>query len=186
MQVTIYDPTRGDNARKSKTTTAESSSATMILGDLIKYNFRDEDITNWSKQGKVEAGFCFKQALGETFFHGLDLLNSLEGEKSRLQSSLNSATNSRDYYKRLLDGVEKKIEDDRLLHKRALKSIQDDLDKSKADAKAASEAQTKEIEMLKSENEKLQGEKDLELSQAYFAGFAAYLWNFLAIDPDYD
>lgn len=79
QQVTIVDFFRCENAKKSKTTPNGSSSAAIILGDLIKDNFRDEDISNWSKSGKVEAGFCFKQPLGEKFFHGLDLLNSLGG-----------------------------------------------------------------------------------------------------------
>lgn len=99
---------------------------------------------------------------------------------------MNSAKNSRDYYKGLLDEVEKKVEDEHLLHENALKSIQNNLDKSKAYAKALSEAHEKEIERLKAENERLQGDKDLELSHAYSAGFAAYLQNFLATNPDYD
>lgn len=39
---------------------------------------------------------------------------------------------------------------------------------------------------MKAEIEKLQGEKDKELSDAYSDGFAAYLKNFLVADPDYD
>lgn len=116
-QVTILDPSRGDNSKKSKAAVSESSSAVMILGDLVKDNFKDEDVSGWMKRGKVEAGFCFKQALGETFFHGLDLLNSLEGENSRLQASLTNATNSHDYYKGLVEGAEKTVEDERLVHK---------------------------------------------------------------------
>lgn len=48
------------------------------------------------------------------------------------------------------------------------------------------EAQEREIARLKSENDRIQGEKDVELSQAFSAGFAAYLENFLAGDPEYD
>lgn len=46
VQVTIANPNKGDNFKRSKTATTESSSAAIILDDLIKDNFRDEDITN--------------------------------------------------------------------------------------------------------------------------------------------
>lgn len=135
--------------KRKKTTTADTSSATIILGNLIKDNFRNEDVSNWSKRGKVEDGFCFKQTLGERFFHGLDQLNSLEGENSGLQSSVTSTTISRDYYKGLVDGAEKKVEDERQSHKSALKALQDDLTKVKVNAKATGEAQQMEIDRLK-------------------------------------
>lgn len=140
QKVTINDSSKGENAKKSKTAPDEASSAAMVFGDLIKDNFRDKDITNWSNRGKVEAGFCFKQALGETFFHGIDHLNFLEGENSKLQSSLNSATISCDYYKGLLDGAEKKIEDMKTYYELDLKKIKGDADKEKAEAKVSSEA----------------------------------------------
>lgn len=97
-QVTITDAANGDANKKGKTsTTGSPSAASIIFGDLAKDNFKDEDVTNWSKRSKVKAGFCFKQALEKSFFHGLDLLNSPEGKKFRIQSSLISATNSHDY-----------------------------------------------------------------------------------------
>lgn len=89
------------------------------------------------------------------FFHGLDLLNSLESENSKLQSSLTNAISSRDYYKGLVDGTEKTIEDECLRHGTALKDAQDELTKVKGEAKATDEAQQKEIVMLKSEIERL-------------------------------
>lgn len=85
-----------------------------------------------------------------------------------------------------MDDAKKKVEDEHLLDKNALKAVQDDLTKVKADAKAVSEAQKKEIKRLKAKIEKLEGEKDKKLSNAYSTGFAAYLQNFLAGDPDSD
>lgn len=81
------------------------SAASLIMGDLAKDNFKDEDIVSWSKKGKVESRFCFKQALGETFFHGLDLINSIEDENFKIQQSLNNAKSSSDYYKGMLNGA---------------------------------------------------------------------------------
>lgn len=101
-----------------------------------------------AKKGKAEACFCFKQALGETFFHGLNLLNSLESENSRLQQSLNNAKSSSEYYKSMLDDAEKKLKDLKEDHKSKLKKIQDELDKSKADDKLAGKAHAKELERL--------------------------------------
>lgn len=75
----------------------------------------------------------------------LDLLNSLEGENSILQYLLNNHIISRDYYKGLVDGAEKKAKDDFQSHKSTLKAMQDDLDKTKSEAKLAVEAQEKEI-----------------------------------------
>lgn len=123
---------------------------------------------------------------GKSFFHGLDLLNSLEAENSILRYSLNRATISRDYYKGLLDVAREKVEDEHLSHKSVLKAIQDDLEMARSDAATTEEARKKEIEELKSENKRLKSEKDLELIQAFFSDFAAYLQNFLAADPDYD
>lgn len=138
---------KSEAAKKDKTTTDENSStASLIFGDLAKDNFRDKDITNWRERGKT--GFFFKQALGDTFFHGLDLPNSLESENSRLQQSLNNAKNSSDYYKGLLD----EVNNERPLHKSALKVVQDDLEKVTSDASTADEAPKKEIEKLKAEN----------------------------------
>lgn len=86
----------------------------------------------------------------------------------------------------MLDGAEKNLEDERALHKSALKAVQDDLEKAKSDAATADEARKKEIEDLKTEDEKLQSDKNIELSQAFSASFAAYLENFLSADPDYN
>lgn len=152
---------------------------------MIKDNFKDEDIINWSKRGKSEVSFCFKQALGEAFFHGLDLVGSLETESLKLQKSLTSAKASADYYKGLLDGAEKKIKDIQTDHKKELQAIQDELNKARNEAQSAGEAKDREIEKMRVKNEKLQADKDMELSQAYSAGFAAYIHNFLAADPDY-
>lgn len=110
----------------------------------------------------------------------------MEGENSKLQQPLNTTKNSSDYYRGLLDGAEKIVENERMSHKNALKAIQDELKKAKTDAKVAGEAHEKEIKRLKTENEKINGGKDLELSQAFSAGFAAYLQKFLTADPKYD
>lgn len=103
----------------------------------------------------MEAGFCFKQALGVTFFNALDLLNSMEGENFKLQSFLNSATYSSDYYKVMFDGVEKEVEDECHLQKTTLKAIQDEIDKVKSNAKSIVDTHEKETERLKAKNEKL-------------------------------
>lgn len=124
--------------------------------------------------------------MGEAFFHGLDLVSSLEAENAKLQKSLTSAKTSSEYYKGLLDGAEKKIEKIQGDQKKEIRAIQDKLDKENNEAQSTSEAKNKEIEMLKTEIENLRGDRDLELNQAYSAGFAAYLHSFLAADPDYD
>lgn len=142
---------------------------------MIKENFKDDDIVNQSKRGKAEESLCLRQALSEAFFHGLNLVGFVEAENTKLQKTLTSTKTSSDYYKGLLDGAEKKIEDMQSDNKAELKTIQDELDRVKVEARIVSKAQDKEIERLKAENERLQGNKDLELSQAYFAGFAAYL-----------
>ena len=181
------DAGKGDALKKSKHVQIDSpSTASVLFGDIAKENFKDEDVVLWSRRGKEEAKFCFKQALGESFFHGLDLLNSMESENLKLQHSLNNSKTSSDYYKRLLNGAEKKIEELRENHKAELKLIQDDLDKVKSDAKTAIEAQAKEISNLKDEKASLQEGNDKALSDAFSLGFTAYLQNFLAADPEYD
>lgn len=147
----------------------------IIFGDMIKANFKDEDIVNWSNRGKSEVSFCLKQALGQAFFHGLDLVGSLEAENTKLQKSPTSAKTSSDYYKGLLDEAEKKMEDIQNDHKKELKGLQDELEKVRAEAKTTNEALTAELERLNTENEVLQGDKDKELSEAYSAGFSTYL-----------
>lgn len=83
------DPGKGKASKKGKATTTEASSvASQIIGDLAKDNFKDEDIIGWSKRGRTEACFFLKQALDEAFFHGLDFLNSLEGENLNFSSLL--------------------------------------------------------------------------------------------------
>lgn len=185
-QVTIVDSLKGDNSKKAKNQTGESSTSSIMFSDMIKDNFKEEDTVNWSKRGKTEASFCLKQALGEAFFDGLYLVGSLEAENAKLQKSMTSAKTSSDYYKGLLDGAEKKIEDIQNDHKAELKGIQDEPEKLKAEAKTINEVMTTELESLKAENEVLQGDKVKELSEAYSAGFTAYLQNFLADDPDYN
>lgn len=153
---------------------------------MIKDNFKHKDTVNWRNRGKAEASFCLKQTLGEASFHGLDLVSSLEAENTKLQKSLTSTKTSSNYYKGILDGVEKKVVDIKNDYKAELKRTQDELEKVKVESKTASEAQAAELEKLKAGNEILQGDKDKELSKAYSAGFVAYLQNFLAVDLDYD
>lgn len=52
-QVTIIDTTQGDGNMKGKNIVIETPSTTaLIFGDLAKDNFKDEDISSWSKKGK--------------------------------------------------------------------------------------------------------------------------------------
>lgn len=125
----LVDSLKGDASKKARNTVAESLTTSIIFGDMIKYNFKDEDIVNRSKRGKEKASFCLKQVLGEAFFHGLDLVGSLEAENSKLQKSLTSTKTSSNYYKRLLDGAEKKIEDMKNNHNTKLKKIKDAAEK---------------------------------------------------------
>lgn len=134
----------------------------------------------------MEAGFFLKQALGEAFFHGLDIINSLESENLKLQLSLTSSKTFTDYYKGILDGAEKKIEELNDANKSELKRLQDELEKAKTDPKTMSDAQAKELANQKMEKETLKQGKDKELSDVFSLGFAAYLQNFLAADPQYD
>lgn len=65
--VMINDSGRGEATKKRKTTVSDSPCAAfLIMGDLAKDNFEDEDVVSWSKSS--EARFCFKLAFGETFF----------------------------------------------------------------------------------------------------------------------
>lgn len=110
----------------------------------------------------------------------------MESENLKLQQALTNSKSSSDYYKGLLDGAEKKIEDLKDSHKTELKGLQDEVDRVKSEMASASEAHKKEIEQLKSEKANIQEGKDKELSDAFSLGFAAYLQNFLAADPEYD
>lgn len=77
MVLVNYD--KDNPLKKSKNIINESpSAASMIMGDPVEDNFKNENIVSWSKRGKTEVSSCLKQALGETFFHGLDLLNSFK------------------------------------------------------------------------------------------------------------
>lgn len=124
--------------------------------------------------------------MGESFFHGLDLIDSLESENLKLNQFLTNAKTSSNYYKGMLDGAEKKIKELNESHKAKLKNLQDELEKVRGDVKSASEAHNKELAKLKAEKESIQQGKDVELSNAFSLGFKAYLENFLAADPDYD
>lgn len=103
----INDSGRGEAHKKGKSTANDTPyAASLIIGDLAKENFKDEDVICWSKRGKVEAEFCLKQALGEAFFHGQDSVNSLESENLKLQQSLTNSKASSDNYKGMINGAE--------------------------------------------------------------------------------
>lgn len=155
-QVTINDAGRGEASMRGKMIASKTPyAASLIIWDLAKDNFKDEDVICWSKRGKVEAKFCFKQARGESFFHGLDLVNSLEGKNLKHRESFTNAKTSSNYYKGLLDGAEKKIEDLNDGHKSKLKSLQDELDRVKGEVRTVVEGHKKEFEKLKSEKENI-------------------------------
>lgn len=183
----INDSGRGEAHKKGKSTANDTPyAASLIIGDLAKENFKDEDVICWSKRGKVEAEFCLKQALGEAFFHGQDSVNSLESENLKLQQSLTNSKASSDNYKGMINGAEQKIEELNDSHRSRLKNLPDELEKVKTDAKAASDAQAKELEDLKMEKRTLKQGKDKELNDAFSLGFAAYLQNFLSTAFEYD
>lgn len=99
-QVTINDAGKGEASKKNKPAQVDTSStASLLFGDIAKDNFKDGDGVTWSRRGKAEARFCFKQALEESFFHGLDMFNSMESENLKLQQSLTTSKTSSDYYK---------------------------------------------------------------------------------------
>lgn len=183
----INDSGRGEAHKMSKSTAINTPFAvSLITGNLAMDNFKDVDVICWSKRGKVEARFCLKQALGEAFFHGLDIVNSLESENLKLQQSLTNSKASSDYFKGILSGAKRKIEEINDSYKSELKNLQDELEKVKTDAKATSDAQAKELAHLKMDNETLKQGKDRELSDAFSLGFGAYLQNFLSVNPEYD
>lgn len=104
--------------------------------------------------------------MGESFLHGLDLVNSLEGKNLKLQQALTSAKTFSDYYKGMLDGAEKKIEEVSEAHKAELKRLQDELEKANG-----IETHAQELAHLRTEKESLQQGKDVELSNAFSLGF---------------
>lgn len=75
----------------------------------------------------------------------------------------------------MLNGAEKKIEELNDCHKGEIKNLYDELEKTRANAKAAGYTHTKELTKLKMEKKTLQQGKDIELSDAFSLSFAAYL-----------
>lgn len=95
----------------------------------------------------------------------------MESENLKLQQSLTNAKSSLDYYKGLLDGAERKIEEINDGHKSELKNLQDELQKVKANAKTEGESHQNELTKQKNERETLQQGKEKELSDDYYLAF---------------
>lgn len=149
-------------------------------------NFKEEEVQSWNARGKAEAGIYLKWSLGESFFHGLNLVNTLEGENSKLEKSLKNSRDSVTYYKGQLTELQKKLAEDDLSHKADKKHLQNALDEAAEIAKKQGEANALAFQKLQDELADLEGNTLKAQSDTYNAGFFAYLTNFIAADPEYD
>lgn len=121
--VMINDSGRGEATKKRKTTVSDSPyAASLIMGVLPRTTLKMKTLSAGAR-GVKWSEVLLQTGSRRDLFHGLDLISSIEDKNSKLQQYLNNAKSSSNYYKCMLDGVEKKIEELNDCHKGEIKNL---------------------------------------------------------------
>ncbi|KAK1379253.1 hypothetical protein POM88_025997 [Heracleum sosnowskyi] len=127
---------KGEPNKKGKQTVdAPVSMVGSQYGDIAALNLKEEDMKLWYSRSHSETCASFKQALGETFFHGMGYVTELEGENRKLEKTLCNTKDVVTYYKSQLNDSEKKVFNLGESHKSKISILQQSLDEAKGSLK---------------------------------------------------
>lgn len=157
--------------KKSRPTSESSLSAiAIIFGEMAKDSFTSEKVWKWHNRIEAEANSTLKWAMGEVFYHGLNILATKYVRIKHLEHLVGKVSALEASHHEKLVVVQSKANEEVTTHRKELGTLQRELDDVKLKSLKEKEALT-----LRSMFDLAQGAKDSKLGDTYNVGFFAYL-----------
>lgn len=153
---------------------------------MARETYSLEEVRQWNKRYETEADAHLKRAIGEVFYHGLNRLAAKDVRIKHLEESLDKAAGIEASLRDELAVVQSKAKEEATSFRKQQGLLQRELDDVKLESLKENEALATEVATMRSQIDLAQESKSDELTDAYNAGFFAYLKAFLGAHFDYD